>query len=463
MFIVSDNNVGKTRVLSSIDNFFNGKENSNMEVRFELTETEIIAFRNKYDIDFESDTVLVQNDKKIYFRELDITTHVKNDKVFGKCFLIPTIIDYSSEADIKKSKSQLSEVLMDLVSDDRKLSNSLGKLNRTYDEHLTALKEKSRSLFDEINNSILFNEIKVDLKGEDIQNNQILKNNLSLYYTENGNFAEFERLGAGVQANIICSILSSKPRNQFTLILYDEPESFLNSTKQKEIINQLSANLKTSQYIIATHSPFIVTRDINTISAIVRLKRNGNAVSVYQFDEQIYRRRIDEVNQFLQTHGAAAKYLLKDNFMKTILVWWETERINALFTNKILLVEGPTEVIFVDVCMREFSITSINCIGKFKIPYFKILFEELLGIEIVVMYDKDDPIKNRNHGAFNSWISGNITKYIELDKCIEDELKYIPNKDVYQKPSDLMDKILSSRRKNEISELVQKIRDVWSN
>ena len=41
MYIVSDNNVGKTRTLKAIDNFFNGKENANFEMRYHYTNEKI--------------------------------------------------------------------------------------------------------------------------------------------------------------------------------------------------------------------------------------------------------------------------------------------------------------------------------------------------------------------------------------------------------------------------------------
>lgn len=34
MYVVSDNNVGKIRKLKAIDNFFNGKDNVNLEITY---------------------------------------------------------------------------------------------------------------------------------------------------------------------------------------------------------------------------------------------------------------------------------------------------------------------------------------------------------------------------------------------------------------------------------------------
>ena len=41
MYIVSDNNVGKTRTLKAIDNFFNGKVNASLEITYEFMQEEV--------------------------------------------------------------------------------------------------------------------------------------------------------------------------------------------------------------------------------------------------------------------------------------------------------------------------------------------------------------------------------------------------------------------------------------
>ena len=48
MYIVSDNNVGKTRILKAIDNFFNGKDNANLEITYEFTQEEIKELNSKH-------------------------------------------------------------------------------------------------------------------------------------------------------------------------------------------------------------------------------------------------------------------------------------------------------------------------------------------------------------------------------------------------------------------------------
>ena len=106
--------------------------------------------------------------------------------------------------------------------------------------------------------------------------------------------------GTGVQSNIINSILTNFPRKQYTIILYDEPESYLNSTAQKKLINKISNNINNSLYVIATHSPFIIKRSEETFKSIVRLKKNDCNAIVYQYNDVEYKAHVKKVNDFLK-------------------------------------------------------------------------------------------------------------------------------------------------------------------
>lgn len=444
MYVVSDNNVGKTRTLKAINNFFNGKDNANLEITYKFTKKEIRELNSKYNLELLEESTFVQKDKKIFFNDKDFTSLIREEKILGQCFYIPTIVNFDDQQDLSKAKNQLSSVIIDLISDDTKLKKSMVKLNKDYNDYVEQIKEKSKDLFMNINNSILFDDIKVAIDGTDIKDNQLVKSNLQLEYSNSIGTIELNECGTGVQSNIINSILTNFPRKKYTIILYDEPESYLNSTAQRKLIKKIGDNMNNSLYIIATHSPFIINRSVETFKSIIRLQKNDSNVSVFQYNESKYKEIIRKVNAFLKKNGLTeSKQFLKDNIYKTILTWWETDRINALFESKIVLVEGPTEGIFFDIYCSNNNYSVINTIGKWKMPYFKIFFEDILGIKAMIMFDKDDESKPI-HKAFNNWIR-TTNYFIENDKDLEDRLGYEAPTEQYMKPQILMEKYLNNK------------------
>ena len=444
MYVVSDNNVGKTRTLKAIDNFFNGKDNANLEITYEFTQEEIKEINSKYNLELSEESTFIQKDKKILFNDNDCTLFIRNEKILGQCFYIPTIVNFDDQQDLSKAKNQLSSVIIDLISDDDKLKESMIKLNKNYNSYVKQIKDKSKKMFLNINDSILFDDFSVDIDGTDINGNQLIKNNLHLEYSNSLGPIDLNQCGTGVQSNIINSILTNFSRKKYTIILYDEPESYLNSTAQKKLINKISNNINNSLYIIATHSPFIIKRSAETFKSIVRLeKKDSNAIE-YQYDDIKYKAYVKKVNDFLQKSGLTdAKYLLKDDVYKTILTWWETDRVNALFESKIVLVEGPTESIFFDICCSDNNYCVVNTIGKWKIPYFKIFFEDILGIKVMIMYDRDDETK-MPHKSFNKWIK-TTNCFLENDIDLEDKLGYKAPKNQYMKPQMLIENYLDNK------------------
>lgn len=453
MYVVSDNNVGKTRTLKAIDNFFNGKDNANLEITYEFTQEEIKEINSKYNLELSEESTFIQKNKKILFNDNDCTLFIRNEKILGQCFYIPTIVNFDDQQDLSKAKNQLSSVIIDLISDDDKLKESMIKLNKNYNSYVKQIKDKSKKMFLNINDSILFDDFSVDIDGTDINGNQLIKNNLHLEYSNSLGPIDLNQCGTGVQSNIINSILTNFSRKKYTIILYDEPESYLNSTAQKKLINKISNNINNSLYIIATHSPFIIKRSAETFKSIVRLEKKDSNAIVYQYDDIKYKAYVKKVNDFLQKSGLTdATYLLKDDVYKTILTWWETDRVNALFESKIVLVEGPTESIFFDICCSDNNYCVVNTIGKWKIPYFKIFFEDILGIKVMIMYDRDDETK-MPHKSFNKWIK-TTNCFLENDIDLEDKLGYKAPKNQYMKPQMLIENYLDNKiDKNKINNL----------
>ena len=156
------------------------------------------------------------------------------------------------------------------------------------------------------------------------------------------------------------------------------------------------------------------------------------------------------------------KVQLVENINESVLAWWDRNRVNALFEDKVIIIEGPTEEIFMDMICIEKNIPYITTAsGKFSIPYFKILFEDIFDIKTAVIYDKDD-ISDPRHNTINEYIVNNIKDYLTLDKDFENYLGY-KTIDKHRKPQEFLEKFFNKEiETNKILQLKQAIYNLYN-
>lgn len=197
--------------------------------------------------------------------------------------------------------------------------------------------------------------------------------------------------------------------------------------------------------------------------SIIKLKKiENNNIQIFQYNDEIYRKYIADTNVLLKGINENYECFLKEKINETILAWWDRNRVNALFEDKVLLVEGPTEEIFVDLICKNNDIVYISTAGgKFSIPYLNILFNKIFGIEIICICDKDNE-QNINHKVINEYIYKNIDKTIFFDKEFEDELKYEVDNNK-RKPQMFLEKYFNNEiSSQEIERLKQKILKIYN-
>lgn len=90
----------------------------------------------------------------------------------------------------------------------------------------------------------------------------------NLYFIKGNDKLEFEDLSAGEKQLITLFVYISLVAQQDSTIMIDEPELSLHVTWQRKIIKNLLNNKRNVQYIIATHSPFVISEYRNAIKKI---------------------------------------------------------------------------------------------------------------------------------------------------------------------------------------------------
>ncbi|NJO18841.1 MAG: ATP-dependent endonuclease [Spirulinaceae cyanobacterium RM2_2_10] len=179
-----------------------------------------------------------------------------------------------------------------------------------------------------------------------------------------------------------------------------------------------------------------------------------------QKDAQIWRdANIVTTDDDLKVDMEAVKYAL----------WLDSRRCSAFFAEKILLVEGPTEVALISymrdqgmlpTCDRVFI---LDAIGKYNIHRFMRLFGHF-GIKHCVLYDgdknssKDALIDNTIESAKNNF-TGEISKF---DQDLEDFLGIGRTNKPHRKPQHVMFHISTGNYNDALNQLANKVNELFT-
>jgi len=368
--------------------------------------------------------------------------------------------------------SPLRNVLTFVMKRVVKTSESFGNLNGAFEEFNDKFKgEASKDGFSlsklrkDINDSLKEWEVEFNLKINPVRPEDIIKNLVSHYAIDKnlGKEIDVQYLGQGLQRHLIYTLLKISSQYsesktyekkefspELTLILFEEPEAFLHPGKQ-EFLNTSLRSLsyeEGQQFIISTHSPIFVSKNIEDIPALIKLKRDNGITQSFQVLEDTQRMIIEQNNELAQLlqiklNDQTVDQPTKKRIRKIMgdtdddtrmeeeairyLLWLDSERCSAFFADIVLICEGATEKTFIDYLiknewddLREKRIYILDAMGKFNIHRYMNLFKEL-GIYHSVLADKD---YNKNvHKFINQFIedqkNGFTTSVDFFDKDVE--------------------------------------------
>lgn len=372
--------------------------------------------------------------------------------------------------------SPLREIIKFVMSKVVKTSESFDNLNDSFERFNSDFREeRSKEGFSlneftgQINQDLKDWEIEFKLDINPLKTDHIIKNLVSHDIIDENldKSVGVKNLGQGLQRHLIYTLLKlssqysdrNPPKKkefspEFTLILFEEPEAFLHP-QQQEILN---SSLKTlslgeeQQILITTHSSTFLSKNIEDITALIKLKRQLGSTNLYQVSEITQKAIIEQNSEMLDFLKEKCKdpdvderikrkikrdfiddtseiQRMEEESMRYIL-WLDNERCCAFFADTVLICEGATEKIFIDYLIRnkwqyltKNKIYVLDALGKYNIHRYMNLFNEL-GIEHSVLMDMDNNIGV--HSLINQFIkdqSNDYTKKIDsFETDIEDFL-----------------------------------------
>ena len=353
--------------------------------------------------------------------------NVQNGK-FGDVIYIPAVSKVDEHTKLT-GPSALRDLLTDVMSDVVEGGKAYGVFATSVETFAsTILKEKTkddRSLegFQDSFNKLLEPwQTKFSLRFPPPSAADIIKQmvNWDLLDEFHGKAQGVDYYGSGFQRHFIHSLIqlgaqyvgkkAAKTTRDFvpslTLILFEEPEAFLHPPQQDLLARSLMAmaNKDNWQVVCTTHSSHFVSRNADSIPAIVRVMRTGGNVEAFQISDADWSAIVTD-NQAIE--AIVAKYPKMQNKLHAddirpemeavkYFLWLNSDRSGIFFANHALLVEGPTEVALINKLIDDDKIKGadcglqvLDCLGKYNIHRFMNLLGHL-GIAHSVIHDDDD-------------------------------------------------------------------------
>lgn len=236
---------------------------------------------------------------------------------------------------------------------------------------------------------------KANVKFDNPEIDTVISSSVGLRIFDGAHDTPIGLQGHGLQRTLIFSLLEMVAENdaaindensRTTIILYEEPELYLHPQmlrKLKAILNTISDS-ENWQIICSTHSPVFINVADNPESLAILSRTADGGIAVKQLTE----------NPFENTEAG----IIERDALRAALDFHPTV-CEVFFANKVILVEGDTEMAIFKHCdqllqhsqvniERSLDCTIVSCGGKWTIPAIGRLLSRF-GINFKIVHDLD--------------------------------------------------------------------------
>lgn len=483
--ILGANNSGKTTIIDALRWFFSKEYKFNPERDLPLNNNNAqpfveITFSKKIKI-----SLTYSNGKEIYKlsggKKKQYTTidSILNElKINLNVLYIPSVTNVNDYIKLS-GQSPLRKILLDILTQcgQKEYKKEWESLVQA-----TNIIKGSQSIITDLNDELKDWDVSLSINSPTPNIESLIKNFVNVKISHNAqDYFDIENVGSGLQRQLIFKLLKainkqSNPNNvpktvkQCNILLFEEPEAFLHFDQQQELARTLKGLSSTNQVFVTTHSHAFLSRNIADLKTIIRVYKEGATTKVVCISnsEAIYNRNIDEINNFIGAPNSNEECYRYFNYLDGI-------RGAMFFAEKVLLVEGQTEVIFINKLVDDGKINLlrglyvVETLGKFNMPRFMNLLYAF-KIPYAVLHDLDT---SENQGRWNALIKKVGTKHkskvfryenaIDLERFIGID---VPNrKDL--KPLSILYKyekgIITTENLNKFIKLINTIFDYLNN
>jgi hypothetical protein len=452
------NNSGKSNVIDAIRLFYGELKWDNdrdapkvagqdsdawVEIEFQPTEEELAQLKDDYKS--TNGTFRVRNyvspstgaDGKVRAGYYAYENDTLSDNLFygaknvgtgkvGHIVYIPAVskIDDNTKLSGPSALRELvAEVLNKVVADSQayqELTKAFGDFEGSIKTQTSADGQSLESLEKEVTDEITSWEASFSLVVENIQPEEILKTLIKPQLIDQTHGGEIDqaRFGAGFQRHLIYTLIklaakhanppkaSSGEKKEFaphlTWILFEEPEAFLHPSQEEVLHDSLLKLVQdgSTQVLLTTHSSRFVSRSMDDLTRLVRLRRDAGVSTAYQLSKTELDKMFDDAlvaDDTIRPIGTTVADVNKAAMMASLKteLWMQATRTTAFFCQRVILVEGPSETALysylttrglLDPPLRGLAV--IDCMGKYNIHRFVAILGAF-GIDHSVLYDGD--------------------------------------------------------------------------
>lgn len=345
----------------------------------------------------------------------------------GKIVYIPAVskIDESTKLSGPSALRELvAEVLDKVVADSpafEELTSAFGSFGTSIKSQISSDGQSLESLEGEVSSEIENWEASFSLGVQSIRPEDILKTLVKpqLIDKTHGEEIDPERFGAGFQRHLIYTLIKLAARHasagkqlsekkkefspELTWILFEEPEAFLHPSQEEVLQDSLLKLVDDgdTQVLLTTHSSRFVSRSMDDLTRLIRLRRDKGVTTSYQLSQEQLDQLFDDAlvaDDSILPNGTTSADVDKAALMASLKteIWMQSTRTTAFFCQRVILVEGPSETaIYGYLTTRGLmdppipGLAVIDCMGKYNIHRF-IAILSAFGIDHSVLYDGDN-------------------------------------------------------------------------
>ncbi|GAA2253238.1 hypothetical protein GCM10010402_05490 [Actinomadura luteofluorescens] len=328
----------------------------------------------------------------------------------GQCVYVPTLTQMSEHTSASGPSSPLRDILL-LAFSDRFFDGALMSARRGLSALGDALGEGLiASLESDLDDALSPWGLSVKVDVGELTAELILRHLIELHVQQGGTTRPLETQGSGVQRALIAALIqaaakirSTGEKNAFRWILFEEPESFLHPAQVTRLAHDLRELVGSGDaaVTISTHDPTMLAAAEASPEGIVRVQRplhQINAVSPTPV-------KVEAALSMIHTRSAYAlgsrscfkrpRLTSPEEERQRVLYDLDARRAAAFFADRVIVVEGPSDVLFFDWLARQGRLTGLgpnvgvlDAFGKFELHRASSTLS-LFGIPHVVLWDED--------------------------------------------------------------------------
>lgn len=328
----------------------------------------------------------------------------------GQCVYVPALTQMSDHTSTSGPASPLRDILL-LAFSDRFTDGALLTARRG----LSALEETLadgpiNDLESDLDDALSPWGLSVKVNVGELTNEIILRHLIELHVEQGGTRRPLETQGSGVQRALIAALIqaaakirATSEKNAFRWVLFEEPEAFLHPAQVTRLTHDLRELVRSGNtaVTISTHDPTMLAAAEASPEGIVRVQRPVHQINAVSPTPERVNATLADIH-IRSAYAVGSRSCFKRPRLTTaeeerqrVLYDLDARRASAFFADRVIVVEGPSDLLFFDWLARQGRLTELganvgvlDAFGKFELHRASSTLS-LFGIPHVVLWDED--------------------------------------------------------------------------